>query len=328
MALCILKSGLLDTIQDAGRYGFQHWGVNPGGAMDTVAMQVANMLVDNPPAAPVIEMHFPAAEINFEEPTIFSLAGADFGATLNGQELAVHHPVIAAAGSVLKFVRQVSGCRVYLAVRGGFAADAWLNSYSTHLKAGAGGHGGRALQKNDRIAYRNTIALSGRPSQALPWLANLSGLYIESSFWFLPGAEYDFLDAASKTQLQEACFSINRKSDRMGYRLQGAALHSNMSGELISTAVTRGTMQLLPDGQLIILMADHQTTGGYPRIGHVITAHQPSLSQMRPGEDMRFVRTDIAAAERLFLSQQRNLQQLQNACTFRLQEYLVSIRNS
>jgi antagonist of KipI len=321
MAIRIHKAGILDTIQDTGRFGFQHWGVNPGGAMDPVAMQVANILVGNAVEEPVIEMHFPAAQIFFEQPALFALAGADFDAALDGLSLEPHQPLWAKQGSVLKFNGQRSGSRVYLAIRGGFAADSWLNSYSTHLKVGAGGHKGRALQKNDIINYRAVHKQQDGLPIILPWKANLSELYTFAPFYFILGAEYDYLDQESKTQFQNVPFGIDLNSDRMGYRLKGAALHSTVGKELVSTAVTRGTMQLLPDGQLIILMADHQTAGGYPRIGHVISAHLPSVSQLRPGDEIRFIPTDIANAELLLLGQQRNLQQLQNACTFRLQEY-------
>jgi antagonist of KipI len=321
MAIRIHKAGILDTIQDAGRFGFQHWGVNPGGAMDAVAMQVANILVGNAMEEPVIEMHFPAAQISFDQPALFALAGADFDASLNGLSIEPHQPILVKQGSVLKFNRQRSGSRVYLAVRGGFAADSWLNSCSTHLKVGAGGYKGSALKKNDLINFRAAFKMQDGLPVVLPWKANVSVLYTAAPFYFIPGAEYEQLDQGSKTQFQNAPFSIEPNSDRMGYRLKGRPLHSTVDKELISTAVTRGTMQLLPTGQLIILMADHQTTGGYPRIGHVISADLPSLSQLRPGDEIRFISTDIASAEALLLGQQRNLQQLQNACTFRVQEY-------
>jgi antagonist of KipI len=320
MAIRIHKAGIRDTIQDAGRFGFQHWGVNPGGAMDAVAMQVANALVGNAIEEAVIEMHFPAAQLSFEQPVLFALAGADFDAALDGLSVEPHQPVLAKPGSVLKFNGQRSGSRVYLAIRGGFVADSWLNSYSTHLKVGAGGYKGRVLQKNDVINFRAASKMQDGLRAVLPWKANLSELYTTAPFYFIPGAEYDHLDQESKTHFQNAPFSIDVNSDRMGYRLKGPALHSTVSKELISTAVTRGTVQLLPDGQLIILMADHQTTGGYPRIGHVISAHLPSVSRLQAGEEIRFMPTDIASAEKLLLGQQRNLQQLQNACTFRLQE--------
>ena len=123
-------------------------------------------------------------------------------------------------------------------------------------------------------------------------------------------------------RLASGTFAISRESDRMGYRLEGEPLQLIVPKEMISTAATRGTMQLLPNGQIIILMADHQTSGGYPRLGHVISADIPSLAQMRPGEKISFQTISIADAEKILLEQEMNLRQLQNACNFRLQEYV------
>jgi antagonist of KipI len=323
MAIRILKQGLLDTIQDAGRYGYQHLGINPGGVMDMTAMRVANMVVGNTANEPVIEMHFPAAEILFEDSMLIALAGADFGAMIDEQEVAVHQPVFAEKGSVLKCTQNRSGARLYLAVHGGWTADRWLGSASTHLKVQAGGHQGRALQKHDIIPAQRT-GLFDRLTQTtlLHWQVNVSGLYTTGPLQFIPGAEYEYLDDASRQQLLSASFMISRKSDRMGYRLQGASLHCDLAREMISSAVTTGTIQLLPDGQLIILMADHQTTGGYPRIGHLLSTCIPSLSQCVPGQEISFIPSDLETAEKKMLELERNLQQLQNACTFRLQEYV------
>jgi len=325
MAIRVLKSGLLDTIQDGGRYGFQHWGINPGGVMDGIAMQVANMLVGNHPEEAVIEMHFPAAELLFEAPSLITLAGADFCATINGEYLPPHQPVWVDKDAVLSFTKHISGARVYIAVFGGWVANNWLGSASTHLKASAGGNGGKALQKNDLLLLKTSQSMPALThSMRLPWQADIRELYTGSNFYFIPGAEYELLNDAAKKQLEDASFILGRQYDRMGYRLQGAGLLYSIPKEQISSAVTKGTMQLLPDGQLIILMADHQTTGGYPRIGHVISAHIPSLSQLLPGAEISFQQTDMATAEEWLFRQQRNLQQLQNACTFRLAEWMAA----
>jgi antagonist of KipI len=322
MAIRILRQGLLDTIQDAGRYGYQHWGINPGGAMDPIAMRVSNMLVGNTANEPVIEMHFPAAEILFEDNMLVALAGADFGAAIDEQPVPVHQPLRVRKGSVLKCTQNRSGSRLYLAVHGGWTAEKWLGSVSTHLKVGSGGHQGRALQKQDIIPAEGAVIFNRLSQNAMAhWQVNISGLYTSGPLQFIPGAEYEYLDDASKQQLQSASFMISRRSDRMGYRLQGAALHCRLPHEMISSAVTRGTIQLLPDGQLIILMADHQTTGGYPRIGHLLSVTIPSLSQCAPGQEISFVQSDIETAERKAFELERNLQQLQNACNFRLAEF-------
>jgi antagonist of KipI len=143
----------------------------------------------------------------------------------------------------------------------------------------------------------------------------------------LEGNEWNRLDKNSKELFLQQPFTIRSNSDRMGYRLQGKSLSAITTKEIISSAVSCGTVQLLPDGQLIILMADHQTTGGYPRVAHVIAAHQPKLAQLKAGDTFTFRMTDQQTAENLLIKQQQHLLQLQNACTFRLQEYVHANRH-
>ena len=326
MSVLITRNGLMDTIQDAGRYGHQHIGVNPGGVMDMIAMQVANFLVGNKPTEALIELHFPAAEIRFEEPALIALSGGDLTATLNGEPVSILQPVFVTKGATLRFTRLVTGTRGYLSVQGGLQADNWLNSNSTNLKVSAGGFQGRALKKGDRIFFKQQgpyfFKTGSNGFLAFPWKANVADLYFTQPFHFIAGAEYEQLEPASKKIMEQGSFVIDSQSDRMGYRLRGDAVSLQVKKEVISTAVTKGTIQLLPDGQLIILMADHQTTGGYPRIGHIISADISSLAQLAAGKKLSLTKTDIESAEQRSLLQQRNLRQLQNACIFRLQEYV------
>lgn len=325
MSLLIARNGLMDTIQDNGRHGFQHLGINPGGAMDAIAMRVANALVGNNSREAVLELHFPASEILFQETALIALAGADFGPTINGESIPCLQPLIILAGSILKFAKHSTGARTCLAVHGGLVSDEWLQSSSTHLKVKAGGYKGRALQKKDLIQLKKDqpAFIAGNSLFAvLPWKAKMDDLYLHNSFPFIPGAEYELLDDLSKHALQTGSFTIGQQSDRMGYRLQGGTLQLQVAKEMISTAVTKGTIQLLPDGQLIVLMADHQTTGGYPRVGHITTAAISSLGQMRAGQKINLQKVTLSYAENTALEQERNLQQVQNACIFRLEQYL------
>lgn len=327
MSLRIIKAGVLDTLQDGGRYGYQHWGINPGGAMDKWAMQVANLLAGNTPGTVVLEMHFPAPVLLFQQPTLIALSGADFSATLNGDPIPHLHPVFVSKNSILQFHKIQRGARAYLAIRGGWDIPAWLGSFSTHLKAGAGGYRGRALQKDDQIGFCEMPAvcslLGKKEFLVCPWRADDQwDAFDDGPILLLPGHEWDRLTAAAKEKLPGEPFLVTHQSDRMGYRLQGEALDMEMPEELISSAVSFGTVQGLPDGQLTVLMADHQTTGGYPRIGHVIAAHHSRLAQLKPGEMLRFGLTDQPMAEKFWIKQQQHLLQLQNACTFRLGEFI------
>jgi antagonist of KipI len=329
MSIQVIKAGILDTVQDMGRYGYQQLGINPGGAMDRTAMRIANALVGNEGGVPVIELHFPAAEILFEETMLVALTGADFSPRINGEELPLHKPVCIRKGSLLSFSKQKKGARTYLAVRGGWKADQWLHSYSTHLTVKAGGQAGRALGKTDRLFPQliQPYGLLNKETvfEALPWQAAVTGLYTEGSLRMIQGYEFDILTPTAKEIIGSTAFTITRDSNRMGYRLSGPALTVTGATELISTAVTRGTLQLLPNGQLIVLMAEHQTTGGYPRVGHLISADMASLAQKNPGDPFSLSVVTVQEAENILQRQEMDLQQLQNACNFRLAQYLLGV---
>lgn len=328
MSIRVQRPGLLDTLQDRGRYGHQHAGINPGGVMDRLAMRVANMLVGNEPGTAVLEMHFPAAVLLFETTALVALSGADFSPEIEGREVPLHQPVLVKGGTVLRCKEQKKGARIYLAVAGGFEVAEWLHSASTQLQVKAGGFAGRALQKEDRLLLKpSRLYTAPETSQGfitLPWRAAIDGLYQDGPVRCIAGNELDNLDNSSRQLLTDSVFQITRGSDRMGYRLQGPELHTNLAGELVSTAVTRGTIQLLPNGQLIVLMADHQTTGGYPRLAHITGADLPVLAQKQAGEEFGLQLVSVTEAEKILREQEMNLQQLQNACNFRLDQYFGS----
>ena len=329
MSLRIIKAGILDTIQDCGRYGNQHLGINPTGAMDKYAMQITNILVGNKPGEAVIEMHFPASVFIFTLPALIALSGANFSASINGEPVPSLHPIMVSKNDVLQFHKPVNGARAYFAIAGGLAIDKWMNSYSTHLKAKAGGYNGRKLQKDDELFFRNPSSFSAKQNDftILPWQADTNWGYVTKEVLLLPGNEWERLTTESKENITMTSFVINQQSDRMGYRLNNIPLPVMTNEEVISSGVSFGTIQLLPDGKLIILMADHQTTGGYPRVAHVISAHHSRMAQMKAGDKIHFKLTDQQTAEELLIKQRQHLLQLQNACTFRLEEYFHAARH-
>lgn len=326
MSLRIIKAGMLDTVQDLGRQGYQHLGINPGGVMDPFAAQVVNMLVGNGENEGLIELHFPASSFLFQEEAIIAVGGADFSASINGEFIPSWQPVIVAKNSLLQFQKWKEGARCYLAIREKLAIPKWLKSYSTHLKAACGGFRGRALQKDDLILFKEKneykTFLKERDHIVLHWKA---GIHWNSKAMdridIIPGNEWDWLTREAQHYFLDQPFTIASSADRMGYRLQ-ESLPVKENNELVSSAVSFGTIQLLPNGELIILMADHQTTGGYPRVAHIVSAHLPLLAQKRPGEKIYFNHSDLQRAEELLKLRQQHLLQLQNACKFRLEEFL------
>jgi antagonist of KipI len=327
MSLTIIKPGLLDTLQDLGRTGYSRLGINPGGVMDRYAAQLANMLVGNDTLEAVIEIHFPGAQFLFEQNTLISVTGADFTAMLNDEPVPLWHPMVVRKNAVLHFPKLQQGGRCYLAVHGGFCVNKWLNSYSTHLKAAAGGFHGRKLEKGDEISFKESniyfagLLKPGKEFEVLKWKVDTGNTYLHPhEIFIIKGNEWDQLTSQSQLDLQADNFIIHPFSDRMGYQLKGVDLLREQQTELVSSGVSFGTIQLLPDGQLIVLMADHQTTGGYPRIGHVISAHLPKLAQLRPSDCIHFEIKDIATAENLLIAQQQELNILQRACLERLNQ--------
>ncbi len=327
MSICIIKPGLLDTIQDLGRYGYGSLGINCGGAMDRYAAQLANILVGNQPYEAVIEIHFPGPQILFEQNALVSITGADFAPSLNDETLPLWQPILIRKNTILHFPKLQWGARCYIAIHGGFCVDEWLNSYSTNLKAGAGGYEGRKLDKGDELVSKESTIYfpgwmkAGKDAHRLHWRADVGSVYqFPNEIHFIEGNEMKALTATSGDELLQNNFTIHPFSDRMGYRLKGSTLHFSHTTELVSTGVSFGTIQLLPDGELIILMADHQTTGGYPRLGHVISAHLPKLAQLRPSDCVQFTKTTIENAEALLFAQQKELCILQTACTDHLNE--------
>lgn len=324
MSLKIIKAGLLDTVQDHGRYGHQHQGINPGGAMDRFAASLANALLGKELHSAVIEMHFPAAKIQFENPCIICITGANFSPTINNKPVPLHQPILVSKDAVLQFTANKNGARTYLSLLNEMHLLPWLNSFSTNLKAGAGGFEGRRLLKEDKLHYSDIHLQTAMESiLPLPWSYH-DDEQNDSIIKFIPGNEWNWLTEKSQINFLNNAFVISSSSDRMGYRLQGAALESSRQEQLISSAVSFGTIQLLPNGQLIVLMADHQTTGGYPRIAHVITTHLQKLAQLNAGEKMNFVMTSVEDAQQKLVAQQQYLMQLQKTCNLKMQNWLYA----
>jgi antagonist of KipI len=327
MSVTIQKAGILDTLQDLGRRGYQQWGVNPGGAMDRFSMQVANILVGNEPEEAVIEIHFPASVFLFNRRALIAISGSNLTPVVNGQSVPNNQPIWMNEKDILEFKKPVDGSRTYLSLAGGWDIPVWLNSKSTHLKLMTGGWKGRGLQKADQLPFKKQWDDTSHNRRILPWKAGPDWGDEFNEIAVVPGREWPLLQEDAKKKFLEEPFLIRPESDRMGYRLAAKGMTMISSTEVLSTAVDFGTIQLLPDGSLMILMADHQTTGGYPRLAHVISAQLSRLAAQKPGDRISFCITDIDTAEKLWLKQQQHLQQLQNACTFRLEQYFHANRN-
>lgn len=313
----VIAPGPLTSLQDLGRHGFQRYGVGPAGAMDEWSHRLANLLVGNAASAATLEITLLGPTLRFHQPALIALTGADLGARLDDQPLLPGWPVQIAAGSLLAFGRRRHGCRAYLAVRGGYAVPALMGSQSTALRAGFGGFAGRALRKGDRLA----IEPSRAPVRQLP-PAPPAGFALcdcptpgPAPLRVLTGQQWNCFSPEAQQRLLAEAYVVHRNSDRMGYRLTGPALALAAPLEMISEAVAFGTVQVPPDGQPIVLMADRQTTGGYPKIANVLCVDLPRLAQAVPGDALRFALSTLAEARALDAARESTLSQVEHALT-------------
>lgn len=326
--ITVLRPGMLASVQDLGRYGHRQRGICPGGALDVLGLTIANRLVGNPDGAAGLELTMGHCELRFEAPGRIALAGDDFGARLGGTPVWPGWSFPVASGQVLTLgganawsVKQ--GLRSWLAVAGGIDVAPVLGSRSTDLKAGFGGHLGRALRKGDVLPLGPSLldaaqlgrrAFGVRMPEWNPAVEPVSDARQDAtgdakplSLRVLPGPEFDQFTAASRELLWQQPWRITPQSSRMGSRLEGAELARKRNGDMLSSGVIPGTIQVPPSGQPIILMGDAQTTGGYPRIGAIIRADLWRLAQAPIHGRLRLVQVDAAAALAAWADQQRFL---------------------
>lgn len=318
MSLQVLKPGALSQLQDLGRHGWQRFGVVVGGAMDAWSHRCANLLLGHGDDAATLEITLLGPSLRLTQPLVVALCGADLSAHIGGVPIPLNRALVVRAGAQLDFGPRIAGVRAYLAVRGGFAVPPVMGSRSTYARAGIGGLHGRALQKGDVLPVTKAaaptaaeLAWLGRrdfcplqPGKVAPVLAPRERLRI------VCGQQWDWFTEAARAAFIESEYRISPQSDRMGIRLSGPVLQRREPFEMISEAVAFGTVQVPPDGQPIVLMADRQTTGGYPKIASIASVDLPLLAQCMPGDGLRFTPIALEEAQQLYLARERSLAQL------------------
>lgn len=326
MSLRVLRPGLLTTLQDLGRPGRQQYGVPVGGAMDRPALRIANWLVGNDEKEAALECTLQGPTLQFERDALVALTGS-LVPWIDGHALPLGRPVLVRRGSVLSLSAVSSGCRGYLAVAGGYDVPHVLGSRSTYLRAGIGGLEGRALRLGDLLPLGEESAAARRMSQhllqaaadeswfAAPWslgpaAAQPTG---DSLLRVLLGSHFAALTDESQQRLWTADFAVTPQSDRMGYRLSSRPLEFRAPLQVLSSAVSPGAIQLPPDGQPIILLADCATTGGYPVIAHVASVDLPRLAQCKPGDSLRLRAISLDEAQAALRAAEADLQRLRVA---------------
>ena len=305
MTITVLRPGQLTTVQDLGRNGRQHEGVPESGAMDRHAARLVNLLVGNDDSSALLEVTLTGPTLRFGGATAVAIGGADFGATLDDEPVARWKTIRVVAGSTLELRAARDGCRAYIAIAGGIDVPVVLGSRSTCLVASFGGYQGRALRAGDELAIGASRADPPRRSLA----ASLRPVY-RSTIRLVAGEHLALLDDGSRAALFGGRFAVSPRSDRMGYRLDGERLALREPVELLSGGVPAGAVQLPPGGAPIVLMADHQTTGGYPIVAHVASVDLGSVAQLRPGDAIAFSEISLDEAQRLYLERERSIDAL------------------
>ena len=285
-SVSVIEPGLFTTVQDIGRWGHQASGVPVSGAMDWVAHRTANALVGNDATAATLEATLAGPKLRIEQRTTLAIAGADLGATLDGVRVPHCAQVSCPPGAVLRFSNRASGARAYLAFDGGVEVPRVLASRSTHVLSRMGGSNGRALLLGDRLGLGSASRPPAR-RRAIPDAA----AYVPrggARLRVMPGPQEDYFPADALEMLERTRFAVTSLSNRMGYRLQGGPIPRLPDREMISDAAFTGAIQVPASGEPILLMADRQTTGGYPQLAVVITADLSLAAQLAPGDWVEF----------------------------------------
>lgn len=310
MGIIVENPGIQTTVQDEGRFGYQQFGVSPAGPMDTQSFYIANILAGNRRGESALEITFMGPELKFEKDNIIAVTGANVSPSVNGEAIPMYQAVLVHAGDTLSFGVASGGSRAYIAFSGGLDVPVVMGSKATLMRNKLGGVEGRKLEKGDRIGFCC-------PRTTLP---NMEMRRMESEVF--PQGD---ITLRVVTGPQDSAFTeeevrkffwysavITNESDRMGIRLEREEpLKHIKDGNILTDGVAFGSIQVPTNGQVIIMMADRQTTGGYTKIGTVISVDLPKLAQAQPGYKVHFVRVGIQLAQELYLRNKKKLQNLE-----------------
>jgi biotin-dependent carboxylase-like uncharacterized protein len=310
MALRVIKPGMLTTIQDRGRWGLQACGVPVAGPMDPCSHRLANAIVGNKADAATLEVTLLGPELEFEDERVLAVAGAEFELTVDGRTAPHTAPFIVSAGATLRFGSRIRGARAYLAVAGGVAVPPTLGSRATHLISGMGGLDGRPLRAGDLVPLGERPTHAPLVDRAVAAVTPLPDG--DARIRVLPGPQAGYFGDDALETLQSGPYAIGGKSDRMGFRLEGPILKHTHGADIISDATPLGVLQVPASGQPILLMADRQTTGGYPKLATVISADISVAGQLGPGDTIAFVVCSPREAIAALIAQERMLMALED----------------
>ena len=311
MSITIVNPGMMTTVQDQGRVGYQQFGVSVSGAMCPRSAILANILVGNEDGEAVLECTMMGPQIKFDSANCIAITGGDLGPTVDGKPVENYRAIKVEAGQTLRFTMPKVGCRAFVAFAGGLDIEPVMGSRSTYMKAKIGGVEGRKLQKGDVIKFR--AANPDLPKLDLRRMAPEFKARAEYTVRVVMGPQDDyFTDEGVNTFLSEV-YTVTQEFDRMGCRFDGAVIQHKNGGDIISDGISFGAVQVPASGKPIVMLGDRQTTGGYTKIANVITADFRILAQLKAGDKVRFEKVSINAAQDALIAQRKALKCLRSA---------------
>jgi biotin-dependent carboxylase-like uncharacterized protein len=309
MSIQIISPGALTTIQDYGRIGYGEIGFSPSGAVDTDAMETANCLVGNEMGEAVFECTLFGPTIHFTKDNVIAVTGADMMPKVNDKEISMNTAVVVKAGEDLVLAFAVKGCRSYIAFSGGLQIEDCYGSKSTNLKCEIGGFKGRALKANDEILF-------AEPKSILPDMEKRT--YKQSEIDRSPkivrvvmGPQDDYFTSEGIHIFETGSYKLTNDSNRMACKLSGPVIACKQATDIISDGISLGSIQVSSNGQPMVMLSDRQTTGGYAKIGTVISTDIPIIAQCKPGDEIRFQRITLKEAHKIYKKYNRNRKKFQ-----------------
>ncbi|AKL94787.1 allophanate hydrolase subunit 2 [Clostridium aceticum] len=330
--ISIVKPGLMTTIQDQGRTGYQHFGMPVAGAMDIYSLQLANLLVGNQRFEAALEITLMGPEIFFHDTRTVAITGGEISITVNDRLVPMYQTIYLQKGDTLKLANVSVGSRSYLAISGGFHIEKVMGSYATYMRGNIGGFHGRKLMTGDEIPLNQEKhqGYIGTRRVPVPLIPDLHTKNIR----VIMGPEDAAFTEEGKRVFQRSEYQVSNQSDRMGYRLEGPKIQHVSEADIISGGINLGAIQVPGEGVPIIMMADRQTTGGYTKIANVISIDIPLVAQKKPGDSIKFDVITVEEAQMLLRQKEKELKNLEEEFRFMskkihsVKEYLIKVKEN
>jgi biotin-dependent carboxylase-like uncharacterized protein len=303
----VINPGLFTSVQDMGRFGYESQGVPVSGAMDEFAFRVANMLVGNDENAPVLEMTLMGPTLEVTQDSVVAVTGAWMNPLVNGVERPCWSSFPVRKGETLSFAPVKTGCRVYMAVSGGFDGDVVMGSVSTYTRGSIGGIKGRRLEKGDVLSLKRHTLFTHFFKVNEEYIPHYSA---EEEIRIVPGPQHDYFSREVIELFLNSTYTITKDSDRMGYRLDGPAIKAKEKHDIITDGIMPGAVQIPGNGKPIIMLKDAQTTGGYAKIATVISIDLSKLAQLKPGDRIKFSAISVEEAHQLLKKKEEVLNKI------------------